>query len=591
MDRMIRPVATLVTRPIVGLTVEAATKAVCRSSTSSISTNRFAASNANTNASNAAPCFDNANTLHGGIPIGAVQLGSSHVQPFRDLIDRTLRTSVQDKNSKIELSFRGVQPFVGPSNQLTNTGIDIAIDMGGQHGGHEHAHAHERLLLIHVPPAVATALDDGHPELTDFLKQNDGAYIPGLRRSRTHRRATRRKRFAQPHTLSKVQVQSKPNTNTDSKSNISLDFGKQQVQADPIFTFSELFAGIGGFRLGLEAIGGKCVFANEIDPYAASIYRRNFVKSDSDCHLIEADILDICAKTDIPPDIDILTAGFPCQPFSTRGKQGGLSDERGQLYREIVRVLRHSRPKSFIFENVTGLVNMGEGGGGRFRGHGVAQARGEAGSVFKIILSAFEECGYNVTWNICNSRHYVAQQRERVYIVGVRNDLVREHTFSWDWYDQILQSSGRSDAGAISVLVRDIMDSPDSLAVSESELSPLQWAKLQETHSTRSGGIIKNTCIDIDAKAPTLISSYRRSGNLSSKYIFNERDRTEREIPRFLTPRECCRLMGFPEDYYVPSISIDGDTETAHFYAGIGNAVVPPVIASIGKEVVDYLRS
>lgn len=252
------------------------------------------------------------------------------------------------------------------------------------------------------------------------------------------------------------------------------------------------------------------------------------------------------------------------------------------MYRELVRVLRLSHPKSFIFENVAGLVGLGTEKDGRFYKPGVA------GPVFQVILRAFEECGYKVTWHICNSRHYVAQQRERVFIVGVRKDLVRKHDFSWDWYEQM--QKGESDGDGISLVLRDIMEPPDSSAVLESTLTPQQWSKLEEVHVKWFGGN-DNAYFNIDAKAPTLISSYRRSGSYSSKYIFNERDRTRRDIPRYLTPRECCRIMGFPEDFNVPSVGIDGNVMTAHFYSGIGNAVVPPVVANIGKELVDYLRS
>jgi len=502
---------------------------------------------------------DNASHGHGGIPIGAIQIASSHMQSFKDLVKQMLLPSVPSHKS---LWYRGVQPFVGPRNQFTGDS--------------------SKLLLVHVPPAVATALEDDHPELTDFLRQHGGVYLPGLRRSRMHRCATRKRRNANTFlTDVMMQPRSPKKNDADTDSNSS----STKPPEDSTFTFSELFAGIGGFRLGLDAAGGRCVFANEKDPYASSIYRRNFDTS-TDNHFIEADILDVCAKNDIPADTDILTAGFPCQPFSTRGKQRGFSDERGQLYREIVRVLRGSHPKSFIFENVAGLVSLGTGGGGRFRGHGLGKGRGEAGSVFQIMLRAFEDCGYDVTWNICNSRHYVAQQRERVFIVGVRKDLVGKQKFSWDWYDQMLHNGG---SDSIPLRVCDIMEPPDSPAVLESELSPQRWTKLQEIHSERGNGII-NAHIDIDAKAPTLISSYRRSGNITSKFIFRERDGTKREIPRFLTPRECCRIQGFPEEYVVPSIGVDGDIETAHFYSGIGNAVVPPVVASIGKELIACLR-
>ena len=245
-----------------------------------------------------------------------------------------------------------------------------------------------------------------------------------------------------------------------------------------------------------------------------------------------------------------------------------------------MRVLRACHPKSFIFENV---ASMGEGGGGRYQGRSLPRTRGEAGSVFQTILTAFQNCGYTVDWNICNYRHFVAQNRERVFIVGIRNDLVDEGKyFSWDWYDKIREEQSST------TVVRDIMEPPDSLAVLNSELSTHQYTKLKEIHSKING--IEKAHIDINAKAPTLISSYRRSGNLTSKYIFVERDGTTRKIPRLLTTRECCRIQGFPDDFYAPSVDVDGKVATAHFYSGIGNAVVPPVVASIGKVLVSCIH-
>ena len=511
------------------------------------------------------------NALHGGIPIGAVQLVGIHAQKFNDLINQSV-----DKQGRTGLSYRGVQPFIGPRN----------ID--DQHP------SSSSLLLLHVPPMVAAALDDGNPALMEFLKQNNGYYLPGVRRSRMDRAATRRKRGANI----KEPIKTK-STDNDEVLAAAAASASEITPAPAAFTFSELFAGIGGFRLGLEAIGGRCVFANEMDPYASSIYRRNFIDSDGTT-LIEADILDLCAVRDIPADIDILTGGFPCQPFSSRGKQPrGLQDERGQLYREIVRVLRASHPKSFILENVSGLVRSGIGGGGRYQGRGQPKTRGEAGSVFQTILSAFEDCGYTVDWNICNACHYVAQHRERVFIVGIRNDLGvdKNKYFSWDWYDKMLldgqQPEEQPEADTMSkMVVRDIMEPPDSLAVLNSELSTKQWTKLQELHSNKINGSIEAACsIDINAKAPTLISSYRSSGaNQISKYIFVERDGTRRKVPRFLTPRECCRIQGFPEDFHAPSIDGDSEVMTAHFYAGIGNAVVPSLVASISTELVRCLH-
>merc|ERR1719409_296306 len=96
--------------------------------------------------------------------------------------------------------------------------------------------------------------------------------------------------------------------------------------------------------------------------------------------------------------------------------------------------------------------------------------------------------------------------------------------------------------------------------------------------------------INLDSKAPTLISSYRRASSYTSKYVFEELDRTRRDIPRFLTPRECCRLMGFPDEFPVPSIRCESEGFVSHFYFGIGNAVVPPLVSDIGKELLQALE-
>lgn len=318
---------------------------------------------------------------HGGIPIGAVHLPSSHVQNFKNLIAKQLSIKEDGRGYGI---FRGVEPY----NTQNNNEVVLL---------------EEKQLLIHLSPVVATSLDDGNPALLNYLQTNNGVYMPGVRRPKDHRAATRKKKNATKELSTSSYGTARSSSDRRNAATKDYNHGSKS------FTFGELFAGIGGFRLGLEAIGGKCVFANEMNPYAASIYRHHFetpsttttAQSSSDyyCSLVEADILDIYTH-EIPKDMDILTGGFPCQPFSLRGTQGGFDDERGQLYREIVRVLKGSSPKSFILENVVGLISMGEE---------VERQKDECGevvgSVFATILKAFEECGYDVSWEVVNSRH------------------------------------------------------------------------------------------------------------------------------------------------------------------------------------------
>ena len=176
------------------------------------------------------------------------------------------------------------------------------------------------------------------------------------------------------------------------------------------FRFVELFAGIGGFRLGLEAQGGRCVFASELDTHACATYHANFAE------VPFGDITEIDVA-DIPPH-DILTAGFPCQSFSKAGSVNedggaGLGDENGQLFFEVVRVLEGCRPRGFILENVAEL-----------------QAH-EGGHTYSVVVAALEAAGYTVRSRVINALALLPQQRERLFIVGVRRGDRAAAAFSW----------------------------------------------------------------------------------------------------------------------------------------------------------------
>jgi DNA (cytosine-5)-methyltransferase 1 len=160
-------------------------------------------------------------------------------------------------------------------------------------------------------------------------------------------------------------------------------------------TFIEMFCGIGGFRLGLERSGWKCVWANDIDKYACQVYRRNF----GDGELVEGDVRSVDA--DAIPDHTLLTAGFPCQSFSLAGKRKGFEDARGTLFYDIARVAGAKRPPLLLLENVKGLLSN------------------DGGRTFARILQTLDGLGYDVEWQVLNSKHFgVPQNRERVFVVG-----------------------------------------------------------------------------------------------------------------------------------------------------------------------------
>lgn len=160
-------------------------------------------------------------------------------------------------------------------------------------------------------------------------------------------------------------------------------------------TFIELFAGIGGFRLGLERAGWKCLWANEFDKKACKIYRKNF----GDKELNEGDIRNVETKN--IPYSDMLVGGFPCQPFSTIGKCEGFQDIRGTLFFEVARIAKDKRPNILFLENVQGLLNH------------------EEGKTFETIIKTLDELGYDVEWQLINSKYYgTIQARQRLFIIG-----------------------------------------------------------------------------------------------------------------------------------------------------------------------------
>jgi DNA (cytosine-5)-methyltransferase 1 len=160
-------------------------------------------------------------------------------------------------------------------------------------------------------------------------------------------------------------------------------------------TFIEMFCGIGGFRLGLERNGWKCVWANDNDKYACQVYRKNFGNKE----LVEGDIRAVDTRT--IPDHDLLTAGFPCQSFSFAGKRKGFEDTRGTLFYEVARIADAKRPPVLLLENVKGLLSN------------------DKGRAFATILQTLDGLGYDVEWQVLNSKHFgVPQNRERVFIVG-----------------------------------------------------------------------------------------------------------------------------------------------------------------------------
>jgi len=309
--------------------------------------------------------------------------------------------------------------------------------------------------------------------------------------------------------------------------------------------FIDLFCGIGGMRLGFEAAGGVCVFSSDWDKHANHTYEVNFG---------ERPFGDIRSVPSIRiPQHEILVAGFPCQPFSisgvvkkaSLGKPHGFKDKtQGTLFFEVARIISDMRPEAFVLENVKNLV-----------GH-------DKGRTFRTIHDTLaDELGYDVHFKVLDAKPYVPQNRERIFIVGFKNP--RPFTFPvpparpWPQFRDVL----------------------DRRVPSKYVLTDHLWDYLQryaEKHRAAGNGFGFGLT-PRDGYARTLSARYYKDGS----EILVPRSRGN---PRRLTPRECARLMGFPETFKIPV----SDTQA---YKQFGNSVVVPVVEHLAKAVMTSLRS
>ena len=334
----------------------------------------------------------------------------------------------------------------------------------------------------------------------------------------------------------------------------------------PKFTFIDLFAGIGGLRLGFEAVQGKCVFTSEWDEGARKTYLANF----SSDHRFVGDIT-ACQAESIPLH-DVLLAGFPCQPFSIAGigKKNAMGlphgfdcDIQGTLFFDIVRILAAKRQKAFLLENVKNLVSH------------------DKGRTFKkIIQTLTEDLGYAVHWKIIDGQHFVPQHRERIFIVGFRDKT----DFSWS----SLKMPDRENLNLGSILHpedgTELVEEPYTFGEmaqvhSKYTLSDKLWSYLQ-SHAQRQkmkGNGFHYNLADRKSIAATLSARYYKDG---AEILIPQREGLN---PRKLTPRECRRLMGFPNRFIIPVSDVQA-------YRQFGNSVIVPVVEAIAHIILPCLR-
>lgn len=319
------------------------------------------------------------------------------------------------------------------------------------------------------------------------------------------------------------------------------------------FSFIDLFSGIGGLRLGLEGVGGRCVFSCERDKFAQKTYQSWFGENPA------GDVTEISAKGDIP-DHDLLAAGFPCQPFSiagvskknSLGRAHGFKDRtQGTLFFHLAEILDRKQPPVVLLENVKNL-----------RSH-------DKGQTWNTISGTLAELGYAVFDKIIDAADYVPQHRERVFIVGFRRDIFGEQpAFGFPAPPETSKPK-----------LREILDTNVD---SKYTLSDKLWNYLQdyaEKHRRKGNGFGCSVA-KLGGTTRTLSARYHKDG---SEILIPQRGKN----PRRLTPREAGRLMGFPEELVSPKAQVVSDTQA---YRQFGNAVVPAVVGAVAKQIVAVMR-
>lgn len=307
----------------------------------------------------------------------------------------------------------------------------------------------------------------------------------------------------------------------------------------PAFRYIDLFAGIGGIRIPFQENNGICVFTSEWDNFAQKTYRVNFGGE------IFGDITKVDVEKDIP-DFDILLGGFPCQPFSQAGLHKGFSDTRGTLFFNIEEIIRAKRPKAFLLENVKQL-----------RGH-------DHGRTFQVIEEHLRNLNYTVSAKVLRAGDFgVPQNRERIYIVGFDRDyygLLENYEFVFPVPPKTPTHLG------------DILEKKVDSKYTISQKLYDGHLRRKEEHKKKGNGFGFSLFNKDSEYTNTLSARYYKDG---SEILIEQ---GKGKMPRKLTPRECARLQGFPEDFIIPV----SDTRA---YKQFGNSVAVPVIRAIAQRM------
>jgi len=363
----------------------------------------------------------------------------------------------------------------------------------------------------------------------------------------------------------------------------------------PKFNFIDLFAGIGGFHIAMHSVGGKCVFASEIDKFARVTYEHNYKKWSPE--LFESgnfnqDITDPNLDYQNIPAFDMLCAGFPCQPFSHAGLKKGFGDTRGTLFFNIEEIVRTKIeaankqenkeliPKVLFLENVKGLKNH------------------DKGRTFETIKLHLEELGYEVRAEVLNSKNFgVPQNRERIFIVAWYKELVEATDFRFPWgldkegnaiFDRNLRDVASQDTNVGQILLRETeLEELESHSGRTYTISDKLWEghqRRKKEHGEKGNGFGYSLFQDDSAYTSTISARYYKDGSeiLIDQSLLGKR-------PRKLHPIEAARLQGYPIDEKNQDERFEIPVSDAQAYKQFGNSVSVPVIKTLANEIINQL--
>jgi len=363
----------------------------------------------------------------------------------------------------------------------------------------------------------------------------------------------------------------------------------EDVSSEAPLTFIDLFAGIGGLRLAFEAAGATCICTAEYDKWAQKTYKVFFGERNDPRHMSIGNIRDafdgdaLKSEGVAIPEHDILVAGFPCQPFSLAGvskknalgRAHGFEDPtQGTLFFNIKEILRVRQPKIFLLENVKNL-----------KGH-------DKGNTWKVIAHALSEVGYLFSSKVIEASDVVPQHRERIYIVGVRKDIVMpDWNKFWSDVDFELEKEKNGQRRRYDVMTPAPWPVLGPLLVANPNpkytLTPRLWQYLKDyraKHESLGNGFGYSLFNESSPRTRTISARYHKDG---SEALIGD-GQTE---PRKLTPLECLRLQGFPEELEVHYNGTHkqpvSDTQA---YKQFGNSVCVPVVTAIAKTLVSLVN-